>query len=157
MIDLDDDDADEEPTSPAIVLPRARILVVDDDATSRHVIAFKLRQDGYAVFEASSGDEALALLRTMHVLGKPTNDVDLLILDLHASGLAGVNVLRELRRQHSTIPTLVVTASPEPGLFTMAACLGARVMLAPVELERLSDAVIKLILAREPAHDAAAG
>jgi DNA-binding response OmpR family regulator len=93
----------------------------------------------------------------MHLVGKPTNDVDLLILDLHASGWAGVNVLRELRRRHSTIPALVVTGTPEPGLFTMAACLGARVMLAPVELERLSDTAIKLILARDPTGEAVAG
>jgi len=93
----------------------------------------------------------------MHILGKPTNDVDLLILDLHASGWAGVNVLRELRRRQSTIPALFVTGNPEPGLFTMAACLGARVMLAPVELERLSDTVIKLILARDTSDEAAAG
>ena len=147
--DEDQDGLDAEPTYPSIQPPRARVLVVEDDPESLDVVTTKLRRDGYEVYEASTGDEALALLAAMHNDGWPTDDVDLLVLDIHMNGRSGVNVLRELRGQRSTIPALFITGSPDPGLFTMAVCLGARVLIKPLALDRLSDAAIKAILSRE--------
>lgn len=149
---FDDDhtafDADYDPTRPTLLAPRARVLVVDDDPLSRELVGIKLLRDGYEVFEARSGEEALAILDSMHRENAPTDDVDLLVLDIHMPGKSGMNVLCDLRRRHSTIPVLFITGSPDPGLFTMAACLDARVMLKPVALEHLADVAIKLILSR---------
>ena len=141
---FDDDhtafDADYDPTRPTLLAPRARVLVVDDDPLSRELVGIKLRRDGYEVFEASSGEEALAILDSMHRENAPTDDVDLLVLAIHMPG--------NLRRRHSTIPALFITGSPDPGLFTMAACPDTRVMLKPVALEHLADVAVNLILSR---------
>ena len=80
------------------------------------------------------------MLAAMHGDGWPTDDVDLLVLNPHMHGRSGVNVLREVRAEHSTIPALFIADYPDPGLFTIAALLGARVLLKPIELDRLSDA-----------------
>ncbi len=153
MLQLSDDEDngfDSEPTDVSLALPRARILVVDDEPVSRDAIVTKLRLDGYDVYVARSGDEALVMLATMRCDGSPTGDVDLLVLNPHMHGRCGVNVLRELRSEQSTIPALFIADGPDPGLFTIAALLGARVMLKPIDLDRLGDAAIKLILARPP-------
>ena len=134
-------DGDDDITSPIDRAPRARVLVVDDDPLSRDVVGTRLRRDGYDVYEASNGDEALAMV----------DDVDLLVLDIHMPGRSGITILRELRRRHCAIPTLLVTGSPNPGLYTMANVLEARVLLKPIALDRLSDAAIRSILARQQA------
>ena len=71
-------------------MPRGseRILLVEDESTVRATVARMLRGLGYTVWEASTGDEALRLMRTRHLAP------DLLITDLimpHMSGheLAG--------------------------------------------------------------------
>jgi len=150
LSDNEQDGFDSEPTEPSLAAPRARVLVVDDEPTSRDAIATKLRLDGYDVYVACSGDEALGMLAMMHSGGWPTDDVDLLVLNPHMHGRCGVSVLREVRSEQSTIPALFIADSPDPGLFTIAALLGARVMLKPINLDRLGDATIKLILARPP-------
>ena len=144
-----DTEPDDEPTYPSLRSPRARVLVVDDDADTLHVVTTKLRRDGYEVYEASSGDEALSMLAAMHDGRWPTDDIDLLVLDIHMPGRSGVAVLSELRTKRSTIPALFITGSPDQGLLTVAAVLGAQVLLKPLALDRLSDAAIKSILARD--------
>jgi CheY-like chemotaxis protein len=57
-----------------------RILVVDDNAMSRKVIAYRLQKDGYDVAAAASGPEALALVEN--------GLVDLIFLDLVMEGMA---------------------------------------------------------------------
>lgn len=73
---------------------RACILVVDDEVLIRLVIADALRDEGYAVVEAASGDEAYELLSA----GVPA---DLLITDIQMpgrmDGIALARAARELR------------------------------------------------------------
>ncbi len=71
-----------------------RILVVDDDRSTRELIRLQLRQGGYRVDTAASG--ATALKR----LGK--GDHDLMLLDIRMPGIDGLGVLRQMRslRRH---------------------------------------------------------
>ncbi len=81
---------------------KAAILVVDDEVLIRFVQAETLREAGYAVVEAASGDEAIALLQA-------GVDADLLITDVRMpgslDGLALARAARELR------PDLVIAVS----------------------------------------------
>lgn len=81
-----------------------RILVVDDDADSRNLVATVLALDTYVVTEAESGDHALRLLANEHF--------DAVMLDLAMPGLDGIEVLRWIRRSPRTaqVPVLIVTA-----------------------------------------------
>src|SRR3954463_5158815 len=63
-----------------------RVLVVDDDARVRTVVAWQLEAEGYAVGEAADGQSALEA-----ILADPP---DLVILDLSLPGLNGLEVLR---------------------------------------------------------------
>lgn len=83
---------------------RRRILVVDDEPRMIHFIRLNLEHDGFQVFEASSGAEALEQLRD-HL-------PDLILLDVMMPDLDGFETLR-LIREISTVPVIMLTAKGE--------------------------------------------
>jgi DNA-binding response OmpR family regulator len=85
----------------AVGAPRWRVLVVDDEASIREVVAQYLALDGFTVAQASDGTEALRLAE----LQPP----DLVVLDLMLPGLDGVEVCRRLRAR-SAVPIVMLTA-----------------------------------------------
>jgi two-component system response regulator YesN len=76
------------------------ILLIDDDAMFREEIAEYL--EDYAIIEASSGEEALALLR------KP-NEIDLVILDVRMPGIHGTKVLKEIKKMEPDLGVVIFT------------------------------------------------
>jgi CheY-like chemotaxis protein/phosphoribosyl 1,2-cyclic phosphodiesterase len=82
----------------------SHILVVDDDPDVRALVHTALSQAGHIVSEASSGQEAFALIEG-HV-------PDLLVLDLQMPTQGGLEVLKLLRSRPATaaLPVLVLTA-----------------------------------------------
>src|SRR3954463_8853835 len=74
------------PASPEAPHPRPRILIVDDQRNMRTTTALVLRQQGYEVDEAESGEAALSRL-----LAQP---FDVVITDMKMAALDGVAVLR---------------------------------------------------------------
>ena len=85
--------------------PTGKILVVDDDATSRKVLARTLSSTGYDCREAESGREGLDLIRT-----EPPS---LLLLDFDMPGLDGAQVLERLRSNKdpaiAQLPVIMLT------------------------------------------------
>ena len=77
------------------------ILVVDDDPHMRELVRHFLRQEGFAVHEASDGAEALAKLEAVKA--------SLVVLDIMMPNMDGWQLCRELR-EHSDIPLLMLTA-----------------------------------------------
>ena len=73
-------------------MARKRILFVDNRPEFAKQPAVRLRMEGYAVEEATSGAEALEALRT--------NSFDLLVFDADLPGADGWDVLKQLRREH---------------------------------------------------------
>jgi DNA-binding response OmpR family regulator len=85
-----------------------RILAVDDSLTYLHDVAEQLRQEGYDVIPARSGEEALELL-----LVQP---VDCILLDLLMPGLSGQETCRRIKESAAwrDIPLIMHTALEEP-------------------------------------------
>lgn len=81
-----------------------RVLVVEDTANIRQIIAFALKQRGYEVLEAADGEEGL---RRVHA-EKP----DLLILDAMLPLKTGFEVCTALKEdaRTRTLPVLMLTA-----------------------------------------------
>lgn len=69
---------------------KAKILVVDDEQMIRQSLKEILELEGYEVVNASSGDEALAVVRE--------DGFDLILLDLKMPGMDGIDVLKSLNR-----------------------------------------------------------
>jgi DNA-binding response OmpR family regulator len=83
-------------------MPRARVLVVEDDRAIRDGLADALAFHGYAAVQAERGDTGLE--KALH------GGCDLVILDLVLPGSEGLAVLRELRRARPTLPVIILTA-----------------------------------------------
>jgi len=79
-----------------------KILVVDDERNITEVLKSYLEREHYFVITAHDGPEALRLARSE----KP----DLIILDLMLPGLSGEDVSRQLRRDGSRVPIIMLTA-----------------------------------------------
>ena len=84
-----------------------RVLVVDDNEANRYVVSYWLREAGFAVVEAGTGDEALMEVRRAG--GRP----DLVLLDIRLPDTSGFDVLRHLRTDPDTaaIPVVHLSAS----------------------------------------------
>jgi two-component system alkaline phosphatase synthesis response regulator PhoP len=81
-----------------------RVLVVDDEPNLAELVQGYLRQEGYAVETAGSGQQALDLIRA--------HEPDLVVLDVMLPGLDGIEVCRQLR-QFSGAYVLMLTARAE--------------------------------------------
>jgi CheY-like chemotaxis protein len=83
----------------------ARVLVVDDDAWLRPLLAELLSEEGYEVLEADSGSEALRRVREQHP--------DLVVLDVQLGWSSGLAVLDELRAEEQTrgLPVILVSGA----------------------------------------------
>ena len=79
-----------------------RILLIDDDRGARESIKLLLTIDRHEVVEASSGAEAMELLK-----GQP---FDLVILDYFMPGMQGCQVARRIREMAPSLPILMITA-----------------------------------------------
>ncbi|WP_043500807.1 response regulator transcription factor [Georgenia sp. SUBG003] len=81
-----------------------RVLVVDDEAGIRRVLRGYLEADGLEVFEAATGESAVAQVRTA--------TPDLVLLDVMLPDLDGIEVLRRIRTL-SDVYVVLVTARAE--------------------------------------------
>src|SRR6516225_4233112 len=78
------------------------LLVVDDEALTLRTISRALRDEGYEVFLANSGEEALQVYSEE----KP----DLALVDIVLPGIDGIEVLRQLKKQNPAAIVLMMSA-----------------------------------------------
>jgi CheY-like chemotaxis protein len=121
------------------------LLVVDDSRSSRRVNVALVRDlfgEQVDCLEAASGEEALAVLAE--------HRVDLVLLDLTMPGISGYDVLAELRRRHSEVPVVVVSADIQKQAKERVAALGAIGFIdKPVRREALRAVLTTLGVAHD--------
>jgi len=84
-----------------MTIGRLNALVVDDEPSFRRVLRTSLATSGFAIEEARSGEEAVA------ILGR--SDFDLVLLDVNMPGMGGVEACREIRAHMPEIGIVMVT------------------------------------------------
>jgi DNA-binding response OmpR family regulator len=86
---------------------KQRILVADDDDGLRQLLRLILAREGFEVFEAASGEQALALAVTV--------DPAVILLDVMMPGLDGYDVCRRLKSDQRTgdVPVVFVSAAED--------------------------------------------
>jgi len=80
---------------------RVNALVVDDEPSFRRVLRTSLAASGFAIEEARSGEEAVAILAQFAF--------DLVLLDMNMPGIGGVEACREIRAHLPKIGIVMVT------------------------------------------------
>ncbi|MEJ2722418.1 MAG: sigma-54 dependent transcriptional regulator [bacterium] len=81
------------------------ILIVDDEKTIRWSLGEALRESGYEVIDADSGEKALELFKK--------NSADLMLLDLKLPDEDGITVLKKIRKIDPSVPVIMMTAYGE--------------------------------------------
>jgi EAL domain-containing protein (putative c-di-GMP-specific phosphodiesterase class I) len=89
---------------PPVARDRGSILVVDDDNDVRFVVADTLRQAGFKVDEAETGEVALEKL--------VPGGAEAVISDISMPGLTGVEMLRMIRARDLDVPVVLLTGRP---------------------------------------------
>jgi CheY-like chemotaxis protein/anti-sigma regulatory factor (Ser/Thr protein kinase) len=120
-----------------------RILVVDDDRVTRHVLRRVLTKAGFAINVAKDGVEALAALKA--------KQFDLLLLDVWMPRMSGLDLLAELR-SHDTRPRAIVMTSDDTPETMLKAVRdqAVRYVHKPIEPPALIETVREVLAAPEP-------
>ena len=83
-----------------------QIMVVEDDKSTAKLMRAVLTHNGYRVFQAANGQEALEMLDSQHI--------DLIVLDVMMPVMDGYEFTEQLRRCGNNTPILMVTAKQLP-------------------------------------------
>lgn len=86
-----------------------KILAVDDEATNLRVLKSLLTADGYKVLTASSGIEAIEIIKDHH-------DIDLVLMDVMMPRMSGYEACQKIREDYSLydLPLLILTVRNTP-------------------------------------------
>ncbi|MGZ4132120.1 MAG: response regulator [Actinomycetota bacterium] len=118
----------------------ARVLVIDDEPSIRHILRFSLEAHGYEVIVAEDGQRGVAMARRQHP--------DVIVLDLMMPVMDGHMVLDALRSDERTegVPTVVLTALVQEGTRDRCTEQGAAVVMTkpfdPGDVVRQVDAIV---------------
>ena len=120
--------------------PRARILVVDDEASLRRVAQYRLQEAGYEVSLAEDGMKGLEAFETFAP--------DLVITDIRMPGMSGHDLVAEILRRDSSAPVIVVTghATVNDAVRSMRAGVADYVM-KPVSWDEMLVVIAKTLSA----------
>jgi len=132
-----------EPMMPALLGPRARVLLVEADEDLRGVISGQLLRDGFHVYQAVSTAEVRAWFPVL--VGQDA--VDLLVFDVSGRGgdRSAITVVRELREAGCRLPVLFLSALPDAVVSESATELAAFVLSKPFSLEGLAETALDVI------------
>jgi len=89
--------------TPLPIDPQGAILVVDDDASVRQVVAEQLRRHGYTVLETDRGEQAVYIAERQRV--------EAILLDLYMPGLTGWQTIERLKQNPVTASIPIVVLS----------------------------------------------
>lgn len=121
---------------------RQRILVIDDNADIRDLMAFVLQKENYEVTTAPDGVSGLTLIKE--------NRLDLILLDVMMPEFSGFEVLEAIRTDKDSkvraIPVLVITSKSSTADIDQALELGANSYIVkpfrPVNLVQKVNALL---------------
>jgi len=81
---------------------KAKILIIDDDASLRRVLEYNLQEENYEVQTASSGEEGLYLFGQFQP--------NLVITDMKMTGMDGLMVLKSIKERSPEAVVIIITA-----------------------------------------------
>jgi PAS domain S-box-containing protein len=138
----------EEGTRPLVIpmdLKNLPVLVVDDNQTNRTIIGKIVTGFGCDVMQASSGTQALTLLRANYIKGKPTR---LVLLDMQMPDMDGEQVLKEIKTDSDLrkTPVVILTSMGHRGDAARLEAIGCSAyLLKPVRQKELFNTILAVM------------
>lgn len=110
------------------------ILYIDDEIGALKAISAILKKQGYIVYTATTAEEGIDILNT--------NSIDLLILDYRLPGMDGIELLKWMKLNEISIPTIMLTAYGTIERAVEAMKLGAyHYLVKPVDTSLLLNVI----------------
>lgn len=107
-----------------------RVLIADDEKNLRFTLSEILKEEGYLVDAAATGEEAVAMCTA--------ETYDVVLLDVRMPGMDGVAVFRELRRHHEAARVILMSAYTVDDLKRAALDEGAIAFLEkPLDIQKV--------------------
>lgn len=120
---------------------KCKILIVDDDNSTRLLLRKFLEPDGHTILEAANGQQGLDTFTQ--------SSPDLILTDIIMPVMDGISFVQALRKRNQTIPVIVMTGDIHgraKEFFDISSQLGASYSLEkPISKEKLDDALSKAI------------
>src|SRR6202521_1909964 len=133
------------PPENTVSTPMPLVVVVEDDPASQKTLARVLRAGGYEAAVYASAEEFLSSPPQSSPIG--------LLLDVHLSGMSGLDLQRRLRNEGSTIPVIIITAFDDARSREQAERVGCVAYLRkPCEAETIL-ALLRRLAADEPSSN----
>jgi len=125
----------------------AHVVVAEDNDCLRNVLAIDLRHEGYDVFTARDGDEAIDHLGALWLDGL---EPDLILTDIHMPGRDGFEVLTYVNGIEWRVPVIVMSSFVDGATREEAKRLGALAVLdKPFSLQKLNVLIREALVFRE--------
>ena len=86
-------------------MKHAKLLIVEDDTGIQEMLDYSLKQEGYEIHSAFTVKEGWELLES--------KAIDLVLLDWMLPDNSGIDLLHRIRKYHSKLPVIMVTAKAE--------------------------------------------
>ncbi len=117
---------------------RKQILIADDEANLRRILAAQLQNDGYDVFEVGDGRAAIDALAEHHI--------DAVITDLRMPQVDGIGVLRHCQEHMPELPVILITAHGTVETAVQAMRQGAFDFISkPFDLAEIRNVIAKAV------------
>jgi len=117
-----------------MVISAPSLLITDDDADFRETVRGVFEPRGFRTLTAGDGEEALEIVHTQ--------EVHLVLLDVHMPKLTGIEVLRLLKQFKALLPCILLSARLDEWIIEQARRAHAfSVLSKPVTLQQLTGAV----------------
>jgi DNA-binding response OmpR family regulator len=129
---------------------RPRVLVAEDDANMRELVAHILRKDGLEVEEIPDGQRLLLRIVEAFLPRREGDAIDLIVSDVRMPFCSGLDILKKVHLSRYTTPVLLMTAFGEQGLERRVRELGGRLLDKPFTPHALREAVRELLAGGSP-------
>ena len=146
--------ADDESVRKLVVpksLRNARVLIVDDNRITLHVIKRLVESFGCRAVIAGSGEEAVAL----YAETLADDPMDLVLMDIGLPGIDGITAVGRIweLNQGSRVPVIIISASGSENEMRRATEAGiGHYLLKPVKHSRLFDAIVEALGFKPPSQ-----
>ena len=120
-------------------LPGMKILVVDDDLPSAHLLSVMVKRYGTQIINAGTGMEAIAICKTIP-------DIDMVLMDIKMPGTDGYEATRQIRQFNKHVVIIAQTAYAPAGEREKALEAGCNDYISKPILKTNLDRLIKKYL-----------
>lgn len=124
------------------------VLLAEDDADMRALLAHAYRRSGYEVTECVDGPDLVSKLGTFLLFGPPPG-FDLVVSDIQMPGATALEILEAMRECEGIPPIILITAFPSRDTQAAALQLGvAAIFDKPFQIEDLIATTEELLAER---------